>query len=156
MKAETNRELQRNLMMFYTGEVRNAKEILSEQTENSKKNNNTGNLMQLCRLAETMKEELENGNVSAIGDILDESWQLKKTLASGISSNRLDDIYCSALRNGATGGKLLGAGGAGFFLFYCESENQPRLRKALKLRELPFSFENDGTSIVFIGDKYWD
>jgi len=149
-------ELQDNLLMFYTGEVRNANEILTEQTANAKKGDKVNNLKQMCRLAETMKEELENGNISVVGDILNENWQLKKTLAGGISSNYLDDIYEKAIRNGAKGGKLLGAGGAGFFLFYCEKEKQAGLRNALNLKELSFAIENDGTSIIFIGDKYWD
>jgi len=149
-------ELQDNLLMFYTGEVRNANEILTEQTVNSTKSDKIDNIKQMCRLAEIMKEELENENLTAFGDILNESWQLKKTLATGISSSYLDDIYDTAIKNGAKGGKLLGAGGAGFFLFYCEKEKQDNLRNALKLKELPFGFENDGTSIIFVGDKYWD
>jgi len=149
-------ELQDNLLMFYTGEVRNANEILKEQTANSTKVDRIDNLKQMCRLAEAMKDELESGNVSAVGEILDENWQLKKTMATGISSNTLDDIYDKAMKNGAGGGKLLGAGGAGFFLFYCEKDRQENLRNALKLKELPFTFENDGSSIIFVGDKYWD
>ncbi|MCL2819408.1 MAG: GHMP kinase [Oscillospiraceae bacterium] len=149
-------KLQGNLLMFYTGEVRNANEILTEQTANFSKPENISNLKQMCRLTETMKQELENKNTDAVGEILNESWLLKKTLASGISSGYLDDIYEKALSNGATGGKLLGAGGAGFFLFYCEQDKQEGLRKALNLKELSFSIENDGTSIIFIGDKYWD
>jgi len=149
-------ELQDNLLMFYTGEVRNANEILTEQTANSTKSDKADNLKKMCRLAEIMKEELEKKNLAAFGDILNESWQLKKTLAGGISSGYLDDIYSTAMKNGAKGGKLLGAGGAGFFLFYCEKDKQEDLRNALKLKELPFGFENDGTSIIFIGDKYWD
>jgi len=149
-------ELQDNLFLFYTGEVRNANEILTEQTLNSTQSEKANNLKQMCRLAEIMKEELEKENLTAFGDILNESWQLKKTLASGISSSYLDDIYEKAINNGAKGGKLLGAGGAGFFLFYCEKDKQENLRSALKLKELPFAFENDGTSIIFIGDKYWD
>ena len=149
-------ELQGNLLMFYTGEVRNANEILAEQTANSAKSDKQNNLIQMCRLAEIMKDELEKENISVFGDILNESWQLKKTLASGISSNYLDEIYETALKNGAKGGKLLGAGGAGFFLFYCEKDKQENLRSALKLKQLPFSFENDGSSIIFVGDKYWD
>jgi len=156
IKKAVSDELQENLLMFYTGEVRNANEILIEQTANSIKSDKIDNLKQMCRLAETMKEELENGNISVFGDILNESWQLKKSLASGISSGIIDDIYDTAIKNGAKGGKLLGAGGAGFFLFYCEKDKQANLRKAINLKELPFSFENDGTSIIFIGDKYWD
>jgi len=149
-------ELQENLLLFYTGEVRNANEILTEQTANYTKSDKVDNLKQMCRLAEVMKEELEKENLTAFGDILNQSWQLKKTLASGISSGYLDDIYDKAIKNGAKGGKLLGAGGAGFFLFYCEKDKQENLRNALKLKELQFAFENDGTSIIFVGDKYWD
>jgi len=149
-------ELQSNLLMFYTGEVRNANDILAEQTINSTKSDNITNLKEMCRLAEVMKDELESGNISAFGDILNENWHLKKSLAGGISTGFIDDIYDVAMKNGAKGGKLLGAGGAGFFLFYCDKEKQAGLRSALKLKELPFSFENDGTSIIFIGDKYWD
>jgi len=156
IKKKITDELQNNLLMFYTGEVRNANEILTEQTANSIKADNIKTLKQICRLAENMKDELEKENISVFGEILNESWQLKKSLAGGITSGTLDDIYETAINNGAKGGKLLGAGGAGFFLFYCEQENQDKLRQALKLKELPFAFENDGTSIIFIGDKYWD
>jgi len=149
-------ELQGNLLMFYTGEVRNANEILTEQTANSTKSDKVNNLKQMCRLAEVMKEELEKENISVFGDLLNENWQLKKSLASGISSGYLDEIYDKAIKSGAKGGKLLGAGGAGFFLFYCEKEKQDNLRSALQLKELPFAFENDGSSIIFVGDKYWD
>jgi len=155
MKKKVINGLQDNLVMFYTGEVRNANQILTEQTANSTKSDKINNLKQMCRLAEDMKAELEGGNISTFGDILNESWQLKKTLASGISSSYLDDIYETAMKNGAKGGKLLGAGGAGFFLFYCEKDKQDSLRNALKLKELPFAFENDGSSIIFIGEKYW-
>jgi len=149
-------ELQGNLLMFYTGEVRNANEILAEQTANSTKSDKVNNLKKMCRLAEVMKEELEKENISVFGDLLNENWQLKKGLASGISTGYLDEIYDKAMRNGAKGGKLLGAGGAGFFLFYCERDRQDELRNALMLKELPFAFENDGSSIIFVGDKYWD
>ena len=67
----------------------------------------------------------------------------------------IDSYYDIAMNNGAIGGKLLGAGGGGFFLFYCEKQNQPKLRKALNLKELNFAFDSDGTSLIFVGDKYW-
>jgi len=149
-------ELQENLMMFYTSEVRNTDIILAEQIENLTKKDNIKNMQRICRLTELMKNELEKGDLSSFGSILNESWQLKKTLANGISSHVLDNIYSTAMKNGAKGGKLLGAGGAGFFLFYCEKIMQDKLRRALNLRELSFRFENDGTSIIYIGDKYWD
>jgi len=148
--------LQENLLMFYTGDVRDAYTILAEQKKHIKKANKANNLKRMCDLARIIKTQLETGDISDLGNILHENWMLKKELASGISSIKLDDIYDIARRNGAEGGKLLGAGGAGFFLFYCTVENQSMLRKALNLKELKFSFENDGTSLVYIGDKYWD
>ena len=88
--------------------------------------------------------------------MLNEGWKLKRTLASGISNPVIDEAYETAMSNGALGGKLLGAGGGGFLLFYCEPEKQEQLRVALKMRPFPFKFEKDGTSVVYIGDKYWD
>ena len=87
--------------------------------------------------------------------MLHRNWVLKQRLASKISSSDTDALYECALKNGATGGKMLGAGGGGFFLFYCEPEKQNRLRKALNsLREMKFKFENEGTKIIYVGDEY--
>jgi D-glycero-alpha-D-manno-heptose-7-phosphate kinase len=84
-----------------------------------------------------------------MGPILNENWQLKKTLASQISDSQIDDYYQLAMQNGATGGKLLGAGGCGFLLFYCCKFQQERLRHALSdLRELDFAFDPVGTQII--------
>jgi D-glycero-alpha-D-manno-heptose-7-phosphate kinase len=149
IKKEVLKKLESNLIMFYTGKVRNANEILSEQIKNSMQKSKVKNLLKMCELAKTMKDQLENGIVSNFGEIMDESWQLKKTLADGISSDVLNNIYDTALKNGAKGGKLLGAGGAGFFLFYCELEEQAWLRKTLNMQELKFVFEKHGTSIIF-------
>ena len=92
---------------------------------------------------------------SEIGEILNESWQKKKELASGISDKRIDEMYDIAMANGASGGKLLGAGGGGFLLFYCEKYKQKRLDSVLGLKKMQVRFERDGTSVVYIGDKYW-
>ena len=110
----------------------------------------------MCGLAKDMKVALENNDISSFGKILDEGWQLKKELASGIANPAIDEAYEIAMKNGALGGKLLGAGGGGFLLFYCEEEKQDQLKKAIGLRELDFSFERDGTSVIYIGDKYWN
>ena len=87
--------------------------------------------------------------------MLNEGWHLKRTLASGISILDIDEAYNVALKNGAIGGKLLGAGGGVFLLFYCEPDKQEQLRVALRMRQFDFSFERDGASVVCIGDKYW-
>ena len=156
MRSETYRRLQQNLMMFYTGDVRSANSILSEQKKNMSSADKTANLRQMCALAEDMRTALERDDISGFGDLLNEGWKLKRTLASGISNPAIDEAYETAMANGALGGKLLGAGGGGFLLFYCEPDKQEQLRVALRKKEFPFSFEKDGTSVAYIGDKYWD
>jgi D-glycero-alpha-D-manno-heptose-7-phosphate kinase len=142
--------------MFYLGSSRSANEILSEQRKNMVDSKKIDNLLSMCALAEEMKQALENSNLSSFGAILDKSWQLKKSLASGIANSHIDTLYEKALNAGASGGKLLGAGGSGFLLFFCEQDKQERLRLALGLRQIKFSFDNDGTSVVYIGEKYWE
>jgi D-glycero-alpha-D-manno-heptose-7-phosphate kinase len=156
MKPETKQRLQDSLCMFYLGTVRSANDILSEQNENIREDANAKNLIKMCRLAEDMKAVLENNDLSGFGTILNESWRLKRELASGITNPAIDDIYEKGIRAGAEGGKLLGAGGGGFILFYCAPKTQERLRLAIGLRHMSFGFDNDGTSVIYIGDKYWD
>ena len=156
MEGKTYKKLQKNLLMFYTGTTRSANTILAEQTKNITSDDKAKNLLKMCGLAKDMKVALENNDISSFGKILDEGWQLKKELASGIANQAIDEAYEIAMKNGALGGKLLGAGGGGFLLFYCEEEKQEQLKKAIGLRELDFSFERDGTSVIYIGDKYWN
>ncbi len=99
--------------------------------------------------------ELQAGNLDAIGELLHESWQLKKQLASGISNGEIDDFYEDARRAGAVGGKITGAGGGGFLLLYCPHEKQDAVREALWcLTELPFQLEPDGSKVIF-NNKRW-
>ena len=156
MQPETYRRLQQNLVMFYTGDVRSANAILAEQKRNISAEDKAKNLRRMCALAEEMKGALEQNDLSSFGRLLNDGWELKRTLASGISNPAIDEAYDTAMKNGALGGKLLGAGGGGFLLFYCEPDKQEQLRVALRLRPFPFSFEKDGTSVIYIGDKYWD
>ena len=156
MEGKTYKELQKNLLMFYTGTTRSANTILAEQTKNITSEDKARNLLKMCGLAKDMKVALENNDISSFGKILDEGWHLKKELASGIANPAIDEAYEIAMKNGAIGGKLLGAGGGGFLLFYCEEEKQEQLKKAIGLKELDFSFERDGTSVIYIGDKYWN
>ncbi len=155
-KAETINRPQENLMMFYTGLTHDANVILSEQKKNISQADKTRNLIQMRELAKAMKHSLENNELSDFGEILNEGWVRKKELAGGITNPKIDELYETAMKNGATGGKLLGAGGGGFLLFYCPKEYQERLKNQLRLRHFPFSFEHDGSSVVYIGDKYWE
>jgi len=156
MRNEVYRELQNNLVMFYTGETRSANTILTEQKTNIRQNDKVASLKRMCALAEDMRKALEKNKLDCFGDLLNEGWKLKRTLASGVSTSVIDEAYETAMKNGALGGKLLGAGGGGFLLFYCPPEAQERLRIALRLRQFPFSFERDGSSVIYIGDKYWN
>lgn len=155
MSADVYRQLERNLMMFYTGQTRAANPILTEQKENIRQAEKVRNLQKMCGLAEQMRESLLRGDLSVFGEIMHEGWQRKKELAGGVSNPTFDELYERALAHGAEGGKLLGAGGGGFLLFYCPEERQKELKAALPLKFFDFRFEQDGTSVVYIGDKYW-
>lgn len=142
-------------MMFYTGITHDANAILAEQKRNISSEDKVASLIQMCGLARDMKAALENNELSDFGKILNEGWIRKRELASKVTSPKIDELYECAIRNGASGGKLLGAGGGGFLLFYCEKYKQKKLEEALGLKRFWFKFEHDGTSVVHIGDKYW-
>jgi D-glycero-alpha-D-manno-heptose-7-phosphate kinase len=143
--------LEKNLLMFYTGVTRSASEILIEQKNNtSMDRSKIENLHKMVQLAGELKKELLKGNINAMGEALHAGWMYKRELASGISSEQIDYYYDLAMKNGATGGKLLGAGGGGFLLFYVKEYYQEKVRKALKdLKELEFHFDHTGTSIIY-------
>lgn len=155
---EIHKRLDRNLMLFYTGLTHSASEILKEQNANViSEDAKFQNLVRMTQFAYEMRDALTNGDLEAFGNILNQNWLLKKELASGISNGAIDRYYEIAMNNGALGGKLLGAGGGGFLLFYCDERNQKRLKSALSdLVELPFSLENSGTKVIYIGEKDWD
>ncbi len=155
LRAGLKHELQDNLMMFYTGITHDANVILAEQKNNISQQDKVKNLIDMCGLARSMKKSLEEGNLNDFGKILNEGWQKKRELASGVSNSKIDTLYDIAMKNGAEGGKLLGAGGGGFLLFYCEKEKQAHLEEQIGLKRFDFQFEHDGTSVAHIGDKYW-
>ena len=149
MQPETYQKLQENLVMFYTGDVRSANSILAEQKRNISSEEKAQNLQKMCALAEDMKEALEHDDLSSFGSLLHKGWELKRTLASGITNPAIDEAYRTAMENGALGGKLLGAGGGGFLLFYCPPARQEQLRVALRMQPFPFSFERVGAPVYF-------
>lgn len=155
-KSKTLKELQDNLVMFYTGLTHDANKILAQQKQNLNASASKNNLIKMCGLARQMKHVLENNELSDFGKILNEGWRRKKELSGNISNLKIDEWYDIGLRNGALGGKLLGAGGGGFLLFYCPKDRQERLEETLGLEKFDFSFEHDGSSVIYIGDKYWE
>lgn len=153
LSPKSYRKLNQNLLLFYTGVTHSSSEILKEQNNNlltDQKKNDT--LRRMVELVDTMYTSLITDKIDDIGLILHTNWLLKKSLASSISNPIIDNYYNLALQNGALGGKLLGAGGGGFLLFYCPLEYQNQLRWALSdLRELPFEMENLGTQLIYNG-----
>ncbi|NMC12417.1 MAG: GHMP kinase [Chloroflexi bacterium] len=142
------RNINDNLMLFYTGVSRQSDTILSEQKNNIKGRKSL--LRQMRNMAYLARQELQSGNIDAIGDLLDEAWQLKKQLASQISNDHIDTMYETARHAGATGGKITGAGGGGFLLLYCHHDKQDAVRSALQgYQELPFKLEHDGSKVIF-------
>jgi len=148
-------ELQNNMLIFYLGKQRSASKILAEQSDNLKLKRNISMLREMVDLVEELRDILYKGNLDAFGKILHKNWLLKQQLATQISDTTMNAVYDTALKNGATGGKLLGAGGGGCFLFYCEPARQSKLRRALSsFKEIKFKFEDEGWKIIYIGDEY--
>ena len=151
MDSKSYKRLEDNILMFYLGGVHSASVILKEQSQNVKKVDKAKIQQKMCELTITLKEQLQNNNVDAMGKLLHENWILKKSLASGITNPLIDETYEKAINAGAMGGKLLGAGGAGFMIFYVKPEKQPNVREALaELREMDFEMDNSGASIIYV------
>lgn len=137
-----------NLMMFFTGISRNSFEIQSKTQ--SQLTSNINRLLEMNKLVDYAYDYLINNDFDEFGKLLDYTWQLKRGLNNNISNNFIDEIYSEAKSVGALGGKLLGAGGGGFMLFYIRKEYQDKLRgKLKKLLEIPFKFDEDGTKIIY-------
>lgn len=152
MNEETLSELERNILLFSTGIERSASDILSEQNQKSK-DGNAGvieTLDQIKSIGLETKKAFESGDLDKFGELLDVHWQIKKNLSKKISNSSIDDWYETAMNNGALGGKIMGAGGGGFFMFYC-SENQKKLISAMKekgLKPMKFHFDFEGAKIL--------
>lgn len=152
MAPESYKILESNILMFFLGGTHSASAILKEQSANMREDDKAAIQNRMCGLTRTLKEELQKNNIDAMGHLLHENWVLKKSLAAGISTHRIDDIYDAALDAGALGGKLLGAGGTGFMIFYVKGEHQEKVRRALSgLREMKFEMDHSGASIVHVG-----
>jgi len=145
-------ELNRNILMFYTGTSRSADTILSEQSRGAKeeKKDVVESMHYIKELGYKILEAVESSNITDVGLLLDQHWQYKKRISAKMSNGRFDEIYDIAKQNGALGGKISGAGGGGFFVFYVE-KHQTRFRdkmKELGLREMRYRFDFEGTKVL--------
>lgn len=142
--------LQSHLMLLFTGFPRNASEIAGEQIKRTPEK--TSELMRMKEMVDEAVAVLNGDNncFDDFGKLLHEAWSVKRTLTERISNSEIDDIYQAAIEAGALGGKLLGAGGGGFMLFFAKPENQPKIREKLsKLLYVPFNFHDLGSQIVY-------
>jgi D-glycero-alpha-D-manno-heptose-7-phosphate kinase len=149
---ETLFNLEDNLLLFFSGFSRNAGSILSDQKKRTEKSDQAmlDNLHEVKELGYRSQQALERGDVGLFGEIMHAQWEQKKRRSSGMSNPTIDEWYELGLRNGATGGKLIGAGGGGFLMFYAEDHR--RLRKAMAkagLEEVRFRFDFEGTKVLF-------
>ena len=148
LSPDAQRALNSNFMLFFTGMSRDSSSILKEQVGNLKDRLNE--LREIKDMAGEARCAIEKENFEALGVLLHQSWELKKRLAGTISNGRINEMYETARRAGAIGGKIAGAGGGGFLLLYVPFEHQNRVRMALHgLQELPFRLEADGTKVIF-------
>ncbi|OCW82952.1 hypothetical protein AKH21_02215 [Pelagibacteraceae bacterium GOM-A5] len=135
-----------HLMLFYTGINRQADKIL---TNIKKSGNQFKNYEELSYLAKNFEKELLNKNFQNCGEILHENWNLKRSLDKSVSSINLDNIYSIAKKSGAVGGKILGAGGGGYFLFLVKPKYKKKMKNNLKkLQEINFNFTKDGSRLI--------
>jgi D-glycero-alpha-D-manno-heptose-7-phosphate kinase len=148
---EGRAELESHLVLYYTGDQRSASAILAEQSKRTASEQDKQRVLdQMVDLVDPLAAALRGGRWSEMGHLLHENWQLKQSLASGITNPNLQSLYATALANGATGGKLLGAGGGGFLLFACPPSQQPKLTQALgSIRPFPFALETDGSKVLY-------
>ena len=151
ISVDTLYDLEDNLLLFFTGYSRSAGSILKDQQEKSQTHDADmlANLHYVKEMGYKSKRLLEEGNTADFGALMNEHWEHKKRRSGGMSNPQIDEWYELGLKNGAIGGKLVGAGGGGFFLFYAEDRN--KLRHTMKragLDEVRFKFDYEGTKVI--------
>jgi D-glycero-alpha-D-manno-heptose-7-phosphate kinase len=154
ISEETRYDLEDNLLLFFTGYARSASKILKEQDDKSKSADKsmTENLHFVKELGLKSQRALERGDLREFAAYMDRHWQRKKQRSGGMSNPQINEWYDAAMSNGALGGKLIGAGGGGFLMFY--AENKAKLRETMRangLKEVRFKFDFEGTKVVISG-----
>lgn len=151
LNKNTLRDLEESMLLFYTSVSRSADQILTEQRNNINSKEET--LKKMVQMAEEARDLLQAGELAGFGGMLDSAWKHKKSLASGISNSSLDAYYEKAVKAGAMGGKVPGAGGGGFLLLLCDPEKKHAVRQSLSdLAEYPVKLERRGSQVIFIGE----
>jgi D-glycero-alpha-D-manno-heptose-7-phosphate kinase len=142
--------LDQSSISFYLGTTRSASKILEEQTKVSSNKDKKLILRRMADIAREFKTGIEISSFEYLTDLMNENWELKKSMTSHISNSFIDEVYKAGINSGAKAGKLLGAGGGGFVTFLAPKENHPKIRKSLKeLKEVSLRMENGGTQIIY-------
>ncbi len=145
-------QLESNVLLFYTGIQRSASEVLKDQNKGANDNDEkvVESLHQIRAIGRQIEDALKKGHLQRFGALLDVHWQAKKKMSDKISKTQIDAFYDTALENGALGGKVMGAGGGGFFMFYCDN-GKSAFRKALcgmGLKEMRFRIDQEGSKVL--------
>lgn len=151
ISPERKKQLNNNLMMFFTGFTRFSADVQSVNNATKPQGDKIKRLHEMYKLVDEAEKILENKNsdLDEFGRLLDYTWKLKKGTGAKVSTDNIDGLYEKGIKAGALGGKLLGAGGGGFLLFYVQPENQQAVKEAMKdLLYVPFAFENGGTRVI--------
>ena len=149
-KPEVVNKVEESIIVFYTGRTRSASKVLEEQSNNMNNAGKRALMKEMVQSAYDMKEILEIGDIDSFGPLLDKNWRLKTQMATGITNPQIDLWYQSGMKAGAKGGKILGAGDGGFLMFFAPIEKHNSIIGAMKgLKEVPVSFDKNGSQIIF-------
>ncbi len=149
ISPERKKQLNQNLMMFFTGFTRFSSDV--QKANAAGKQDKTAQLKEMLALVDDAERVLtdKNADLDDFGRMLDHTWKLKRQTGSAVSTNSIDELYAKGVAAGALGGKLLGAGGGGFLVFYVQPERQDAVRWAMRdLMHIPFAFEDGGTRVI--------
>ncbi len=149
----TSEELRNSMLLFFTGIERESFDILSQQQQDTLQGNQqvVDSLHEVKRIGYAIKEALEREDLEGFGRLLDEHWQMKKRRSPKMSNDAIDRWYSMGVKSGALGGKILGAGGGGFLMFFCPAEYRQQLRQCMAgegLREINFHFDMEGVKVL--------
>ncbi len=153
ISPEIIEDLESNILIFYEGTSRKADTVLSEQNSKieNEEDDTIDNMLLIKEIGRQSLKFLKEGKLKEFGELLDEHWIAKKHISSKMTNYRIDSIYGKAKEHSAVGGKIMGAGGGGFFMFYCENSGKSDLREFMakkRLRELRFHFDFEGTKVL--------
>jgi len=149
ISVDTIINLEKHLMFFYTGITRVANDILEEQSKKTEEKTNIGFLKELADMAYDGSKVLsKSSKIKDLGGMLDYGWNIKKKLTNNITNDTIDEYYTTACKNGAIGGKLLGAGGGGFLMFFVPPNKQNQVRESLPLKEYKFNISLKGSEVA--------